>query len=137
MQFYRVPRPTLIDNDPEQIVGRRHAPRLRLSIPARLLTLDGASRCILVNLSRTGAHIGLKQPLAAGARAILQVDGIDSFGVVTRCEIGPNGGSNGFEFEEPLSDAEVVAMRQYAEGLERYQEARLRRQAEAWVKGKI
>lgn len=137
MQFDRVPGPIMIDNDPEQIVGRRLAPRLRLSIPARLLTLDGASRCILVNLSRTGAHIGLKRPLTKGARAILQVDGIDSFGVVTRCDIGRNGGSNGFEFEDPLSDEDVVAMRQYAEGLERYERARLLREAEAWVAGKI
>lgn len=124
-----------IDDDPQMIVGRRNAPRLRLSIPARLISLDGTHRCILVNLSRTGAQVGLEQPLRKGDGAILQVAGIDHFAIVMRSDRGCFGGVNGLEFEEPLSDDDVLATRSFAESFEKNERVNLLREVEAWVTG--
>jgi len=123
------------DDDPARVVGRRSAARLRLSIPARLIALNGTFRCILVNLSRTGAQVGLEHPLKNGDGAILQVAGIDHFAVVMRSERGSFGGVNGLEFEEPLSDDDVLATRRFAESFEMNERITLLREVEAWVTG--
>lgn len=135
MQPERASQPALAETGHERIVGRRNAPRLRLSIPARLITLEGTSRCILLDLSRTGAQIGLQHPLRVGDGAVLQVAGIDSFGIVTRADRGQFGGCNGFEFEDALIDDDVLAMRHYAASFEQEEQVSLRREVEAWVKG--
>ena len=99
-------------------IGRRSAPRLRLSLPARLITLSDTRRCILIDLSRTGAQVGLEEPMQIGSDVILQIDRIDQFGTIVRRAKGLKGGLNGVEFEEPLTDEQVIAMRHYAEGFE-------------------
>ena len=95
-------------------VGRREAARLRLSIPARLVTLYDTRRCILVNLSRTGAQVGLQSPLKHSEGVFLQVAGIDQFGSIVRRIVRQNGGINGLEFESPLTDDQVIALRRYS-----------------------
>ncbi|MEP3421747.1 MAG: PilZ domain-containing protein [Erythrobacter sp.] len=121
--------------EPTLPTGRRGAPRLRLSIPAKLVTLTDTRRCILVNLSRSGACIGLQEPLHQGAEAILTIAGIDQFGTIVSCEKGGNGGTNGMKFEVPLSDDEVLAMRDFAEGFEADENRSLRAEVRAWVDG--
>jgi len=123
--------------DPAAPIGRRGAPRLRLSIPARLVTLTDSPRCILVNLSRTGARIGLQEPLHERAEVILTVAGLDQFGWVVSCEKGPNGGTNGIKFEAPLSDDAVLAMREYAESIEDEENWALRKEVREWVTGTL
>ncbi len=122
-------------NDAAAPVGRRSAPRLRLSIPARLVTLFDTRRCILVNLSRTGAQIGLEQPLGKGEGAFLQLAGIDQFGSITRCAVGLGGGFNGLEFECPLTDRQVLALRDHAESFADAESRALRDEVRAWVTG--
>lgn len=122
-------------DDPQQVIGRRSAPRLRLSIPARLVSLYANHRCILVDLSRTGAQIGLESPLRNGEGAFLQLAGIDQFGTIVRCSKGPNGGTNGLEFEFPLKDEAVVALRQYAETFRDEEYRALRTEVQEWVSG--
>lgn len=116
-------------------IGRRGAARLRLSIPAQLVTLSGTRRCILIDLSRTGAQIGLEEPLSEGQNAFLQIDGLDEFTEVVRSLIGPNGGINGVIFEKPLSNAQVIEVRRYAEGMEEQQALTFRKQVRDWVTG--
>lgn len=116
-------------------VGRRGAPRLRLSIPARLVTLCDTRRCILIDLSRSGAQIGLRHPLRLFEEGILNIAGVDQFGTVTRSDIMEHGGINGLKFETPLRDSDVLAMREYAESFQDDENRALRREVRAWVDG--
>ncbi len=116
-------------------VGRREAARLRLSIPARLVTLYDTRRCILVDLSRTGAQVGLQSPLRQDEGIFLQVAGIDQFGSIVRRIVRQNGGINGVEFETPLTDEQVIALRRYSESLVAEERQALRDEVRAWVSG--
>lgn len=116
-------------------VGRRSAARLRLSIPARLVTLVDTRRCILVDLSRTGAQIGMEAPLSIGDGAFLQIAGLDEFGFVMRRGVGPRGGTNGFEFENELTDDQVLAIRRFSESFEADEQNNHRSEVRAWVNG--
>jgi hypothetical protein len=115
--------------------GRRAASRLRLSIPMRLVTLSDTRRCILVNLSRTGALIGLERPLKEGNGAILKFADIEQFGVVVRFREREAGGLNGFEFDVLLKDSDVLAIRRYAESFEDHDRRALRSEVQSWVTG--
>lgn len=115
--------------------GRRSAPRLRLSIPARIVTLTDSRRCVLIDLSRTGARIGLAVPLEVDAGVVLQVGTVDQFGIVTRKKVGFQGGSNGIEFEDELNDNAILEMRRYSENLEEEERRAIRREARKWVSG--
>jgi len=122
-------------DDPAIPVGRRAAARLRLSIPARLVTLCDTRRCILVNLSRTGAQVGLEKPLGEGEGVVLQIAGIDQFGDVVRCAVGSSGGINGIEFESGLTDSEVLALRHFADSFAGEENRQLRNEVRTWVAG--
>lgn len=135
-----MPAPFASRSDPDlteaqPITGRRSAPRLRLSIPARIETPFGAQRCVLVDVSRTGAQIGLEDPLAAGEGAYLIVGDLEAFAFVTRRIKNDIGGTNGLQFEEPIGDEAVLAIRRYSESFEEDQRRALRTQARAWVLG--
>ncbi len=120
---------TRIDTSPK--IGRRGCPRLRLGIPAQLVTLDGLVRCILVELSRTGARTELKRPLAVGDGAFLQCGNIDRFAIVVRRE----GQFNGFEFETPLSNEQVLKVRSYSESFAENELREWRKFVREWVTG--
>jgi hypothetical protein len=117
------------------VIGRRGAPRLRLGIPARLVSTRATNPCILLDLSRTGARIGLERPLVPGELAYLRVAGLEMFAEVIRSMRGDSGGINGLAFDEPLSDAAVLAVRRHAETFEQRERAALRDQARRWVNG--
>jgi hypothetical protein len=117
------------------VIGRRGAPRLRLGIPARLVSTRTTKPCILLDLSRTGARIGLERPLAAGELVYLRVAGLEMFAEVIRSTRGDSGGINGLGFDEPLSDAAVLAVRRHAETFEQRERAALRDQVRRWVSG--
>lgn len=122
-------------SSPPSITGRRAAARLRLGVDAQLVTLAGAERCELVDLSLSGARVALaREPgglLGEGEGALLRVGGLEAFGEIVRC------GSHGlaFAFDEPLANEDVLAMRAHAEGISREPDRTLRRQARDWVTG--
>ena len=116
-------------------VGRRQAARLRLSIPARLVTLSDTRRCAVLDLSRTGAQIGLPKPLEKGQGLFLQLAGLDELAEVVRTAVGPNGGTNGIAFEVPLTEEQVIEIRRFAESTESDENYALRREVRAWVSG--
>lgn len=93
--------------DPLVKAGRRGAPRLRLSIPAKLITVSETRRCVLLDLSRTGARIGLAKPLDLAEAGFLRFADLEVFGCVIRKEKG----MNGLEFDVELSDEDVLATR--------------------------
>lgn len=116
-------------------VGRRSAPRLRLAIPARLVLIHATKNCVLLDLSRSGARIGLEEPLIPGARLFLQIAGFDLFAEVVRRDLGEGGGINGLAFDEPISDAAVLMVRHFAESFEQHERNALRDQVRRWVSG--
>lgn len=116
-------------------VGRRSAPRLRLSIPATLISLHGHRRCILIDLSCTGAQVGLEMPLRMGEGAVLQIAGIEPFGEVVRRVEGQHGGVNGLVFDPPITEDEVLGVRAYSERFRDDEMRALRDEVRRWVMG--
>jgi hypothetical protein len=124
------PKPENADN-PALSVGRRAAPRLRLSLPGQLIAVERAHTCILLNLSRTGAQVAVLDSLRVGEGAILRCGVINHFAIVARSEFG----LNGLEFDEPLSDAVVLEIRRYHENFEERERRALIETARKWVTG--
>lgn len=119
------------------IVGRRGAARLRLSIPARFVSVDGHHDCILIDLSATGAQIALTAPRMLGAAGYLMVARLEVFGEVVRRVWGQGGGVNGLMFDEPLSRDDVLGVRHHAETFQQREQVALRDQVRRWVTGEM
>jgi hypothetical protein len=126
-------------NDPARRIlpGRRAFARLRLAIPARLLATHATGTCVLLDLSRTGARIGLADPLPPGDMLYLRLAGFEVFAEVVWRELGDGGGINGLTFDEPLDEAAVLDVRHFAEGFEQREREMLREQVRSWVEGQI
>ncbi|KPF63235.1 PilZ domain-containing protein [Porphyrobacter sp. AAP60] len=127
---------TTSPDDPADNFGRRAAARLRLSIPARIVTVYETQTCILLDLSQTGARIGIADPMALGDGGFLMVGPIEAFGEAVRLTLGHGGGVNGIAFEEPLSHDEVLAVRHHAETFRQIERETLRDQVRRWVTGR-
>lgn len=120
-----------IDTDPLENVGRRAAPRLRLSIPARLITVSETRRCVLIDVSRSGAQISLARPMAQGDAGFLLFAGLEVFG----CAVRASEGYNGIEFDHEMNDGDVLAIRRYAENHDAHERRALMEEARVWVTG--
>ncbi|MFN4021147.1 MAG: PilZ domain-containing protein [Erythrobacter sp.] len=116
-------------------IGRRGAARLRLAIPVRIVSIHGTQTGILLDLSRTGARIGLAEPLTPGMCLYLKIARFELFAEVVRRDLGADGGINGLVFDEPLPDTTVLAVREHAEGFAQRQREALRDQVRRWVSG--
>jgi hypothetical protein len=119
------------EDGPAASVGRRSAPRLRISLPGQLIAVDKVHSCIVMNLSRTGAQVAILDSLRKGEGAILRCGAIDHFAIVTRSEFG----LNALTFDEPLSDAMVLELRRYNENFEERERRALIDTARKWVTG--
>jgi hypothetical protein len=116
-------------------IGRRATARLRLSIPARMVSIFATCDCILIDLSRSGAQIALAEPLALGESGYLVLGRHEAFVEVVRRTVSAEGGVNGLAFDAPLSDQDVLAVRHYAESIEQFHRRALRKQVRKWVTG--
>jgi len=126
----RSPKPE--DETPSPVpVGRRSAPRLRISLPGQLIAVDRVHTCILINLSRTGAQVAILDAMREGEGAILRCGVINHFAIVTRSEFG----RNALIFDEPLSDEQVLEVRRYYENFEERERRALIETARKWVTG--
>lgn len=112
-------------------IGRRAAPRLRLSLPAQLIAVEKAHTCILLNLSRSGAQVAILDAMREGEGAILRCGVINHFAIITRSEFG----LNALSFDEPLSDAIVLETRRYHENFEERERRALIETARKWATG--
>jgi len=113
-------------------VGRRSAPRLRLSIPARLMTITEIRKTILLDISRSGAQISLERPMQVGEAGFLTFAQLEVFACVVRKGVGVNG----LEFDVPLIDADVLAVRHFAEAYDAKERQSLKEEAREWVMGR-
>ncbi|HSJ77451.1 MAG TPA: PilZ domain-containing protein [Erythrobacter sp.] len=116
--------------------GRRAAARLRLSIPARIVTVYETQSCILLDLSQTGARIGTANPMALGDGGFLVVGPIEVFGEAVRRMLGHGGGVNGIAFDDRLLHDDVLAVRHHAETFRQIERETLRDQVRLWVTGR-
>ena len=124
--------------DPAPIpVGRRGAARLRLSLPAKLVSLYATHRCILIDLSCTGAQVGLEDPLDKNETAFLQIADAELFCEVVRKAQGSNGGINGVLFDPPLVDQDVLDMRAFADTYQAEVLRGFKAEVKDWVDGVI
>lgn len=115
--------------------GRRGAARLRLAVPALVITTKANDPCVLLDLSRTGARIGMARPLDLGELLYLKIARLEVFAEVVRRHCGQAGGVNGLTFDEPLPDAAVLAVRHHAETFAQRERDSLRDQVRRWVSG--
>lgn len=122
-------------NDAAPAVGRRAAPRLRLAIPARFVSIYSVQPCVLLDISRTGARMALGEPLAHGKSGYIEIARMEIFGDVVRMERGIDGGVNAVAFEEPITKAQVLGIRHFAEDFELREHKALRDQVRRWVTG--
>ncbi len=87
--------------------GRRRHSRLRLQLPARLITLEGTLQATLVDLSFTGARVALDVKGPARGDAVLEWGGFEAF-----CSIAwTEGRMCGLDFEAPLPGRILIATR--------------------------
>src|SRR5690606_26201902 len=107
---------------------RRGKARLRLGIPAQLLSLHGRSRVTLLDLSESGARIRYDgQPVID---VVLEWLGYEAFGRVVR----HSGRELGVRFDEPISQAWVLDTRELLPALAQGED-QLTRFAREWVRG--
>lgn len=118
-----------------QPVGRRGSARLRLAIPARLVSIYSTQHCILLDISRTGARLALYDPIPVNHSGYIELGRLAAFGTIIRAERGRNGGLNAMVFDEPIAKAHVLEIRKFAEELELLRREELRDQARRWVAG--
>ena len=116
-----------------RLTGRRSLPRLRLGIPAQMLLLKGLERCLLDDLSQSGARVTLAGLLpSVGAGVVLTAQGLDVFGTV----IWARDGRVGIAFEEPLPLHNVVNLRHFADSYAEHEAEQARRNACMFVQGR-
>jgi hypothetical protein len=117
------------------VTGRRAAPRLRLAIPARFVSIHATQRCVLIDLSRTGARMALATPVAPGQPGYLEIDRMEIFGTIVRVQRSGEVALHALAFDDPIPQQAVLCIRAYAEGLEARSQMALRDQVRRWVTG--
>ena len=112
--------------------GKRLASRLRTRLPARLVTLDGEYRVILLDLSCTGASVRRDGLLFEAGNAILQWMGHEAFCIARWNQAG----QCGLAFDQPIPLEWVLATRDHDATERLPDDAELERhRAREWVTG--
>jgi hypothetical protein len=107
---------------------RRGKARLRLGIPAQLLSLHGRSRVTLLDLSETGARLRYQgEPVRD---VVIEWLGYEAFGKVVR----RGGGELGVRFDEPIAERWVLDTRERLPAIARGED-HVTRYAREWVRG--
>lgn len=112
--------------------GRRKRSRLRVRLPARLVTRSDTQSVILCDLSLNGAQVTTRDPLRLGSEAVLEWGKFEAFGEVVWCE----GNRCGLSFFDPITTQELMATRDIDTVAHLPQDRELVRQtARQWVEG--
>jgi hypothetical protein len=107
---------------------RRGKARLRLGIPAQLLSLHGRSRVTLLDLSETGARLRYDgEPVGD---VVIEWLGYEAFGKVVR----RSGRELGVRFDEPIAERWVLDTRERLPAIARGED-HLTRFAREWARG--
>jgi hypothetical protein len=95
------------------------------------MAVERVHRCILLNISRSGAQVAILDSLREGAEAILRCGPFEHFAIVSRSEFG----LNALQFDEPLLHSEVLEVRHLYENFEERERRALMETARKWVMG--
>lgn len=114
--------------------GRRGNGRLRVRLPARLVTRTDTWHVILSDLSMRGARVITGRRMEPGQEAVLEWSGFDAFGEVVWCD----GERCGLSFLDPIEEPTLIATRDL-DDLSRLPRDRelLRQVARNWVDGTV
>lgn len=112
--------------------GRRTESRLRVRLPARLITHHGEWAVVLVDLSQNGASVQCANLVSQRGDAVLQWSGFEAFGAIRWCRSG----YGGLAFFDPIRPGWLIATRDLddAERLPGEREL-VRRVAHEWATG--
>ena len=113
--------------------GRRKDARLRLQLDARLDTVVSSQSVRLNDISRTGASVTSDLPLKRGADVFLHWRDIHAFGRVVRLD----GNTCGVQFDEPLSDEEVLQARSLSDNMVVIEKVELSAAARDFANGRL
>lgn len=112
--------------------GRRRHSRLRVHLPARLITLGGTFPVILLNLSFSGARVMIGSgAVSQGGSAVLNWGAFEAFCTVAWAA----NGHCGLDFDEPLHPQVLLATRDLADITPRVDASRVA--AHDWVVGRV
>ena len=115
-----------------RITGRRTKARVRLCIPAQVLLIQGLEKCMLDDLSQSGARVTMAAKLPPpGAGVILRAKGLEVFGNV----VWSQGARFGILFEGRLPLRDVVSLRNFADAYVDHERAIQLRNARNFVQG--
>jgi hypothetical protein len=115
----------------EAHTGRRRHSRLRVCLPAKLVTLNGTFAVTLLDLSFRGAKLGLGAFAQPGGDAVLCWGRFEMFCRVAWCR----GERCGLDFDEPLHPDVLIATRDLADRSSPADAAR--QAASAFVRGQM
>lgn len=112
--------------------GRRRDSRLRVELPARLLTLTANVRASLCDLSQSGARLRHEGPLDRGEEGVLRWLEFETFGQI----VWSRGGFAGLEFDGLLAPAILLETRDRADyGLVPDEKREAYARARDWYRG--
>ena len=113
-------------------IGRRRDSRLRVTVPARLITLTGHHKVALRDISQTGAKLSVPEQVRAGDDGVLEWLDFETFGSI----IWTGGGFAGIAFDEELPVGALLTTRQkFDQGAFKTEEDIAREQAAEWCLG--
>lgn len=87
--------------------GRRHENREPVVLTAALMTVGCSRPVILVDLSKTGAHMRIEAPMQFGQQVWIKAAPVEIFGTVAW--VGE--GECGILFDDPLGDEDLARLR--------------------------
>ena len=91
--------------------GRRRHSRLRVCLPAKLITLGGTYHATLLDLSFRGARVAMSGSAVPGGDAVLNWGRFEAF-----CRVAWHEGDQcGLDFDEPLHGDVLIATRDLAD----------------------
>lgn len=86
--------------------GRRTAARGDVLLAAAMMTLSSSRSVILLDVSKTGARMRVREPLAQGQVVWIKAQPADIFGTV----VWSRGRMCGMRFDEPLDDDTLACL---------------------------
>ena len=112
--------------------GKRRTSRLRVKLPAKLITLKCTVNATLLDLSYFGARMSAAEPPCIGAEVVVEWGPYEGFGKV----IWTNQYMFGVGFYDPIEPNVLIATRDLDDREHMPSEAEQRRRAaRAWVQG--
>ena len=92
---------------PERRIGRRTHSRLRVFIPAKLISVFGTQQVLIQNLSQSGIKLRWTEPVRAASDVVIVWSHHELFGKIVWAESH----YGGVLLEEPLSQVLILSMR--------------------------